>query len=59
VTQTSAFSEVKMTERKNTIVCTFDQSALRLTAYEVHKWIYDELHLSSEDVRFIQMDGFK
>jgi hypothetical protein len=48
-----------MTERKNTIVCSFDQSAPRLTAHEVHTWIREELHLTKEEVRFVQMDGFK
>jgi hypothetical protein len=48
-----------MTERKTTIVCTFDPTAPRLNAFDVHNWIYDELRLSPADVLAIQMDGFK
>jgi hypothetical protein len=48
-----------MTERKNTIVCTFDPTAPPLNAYEVHNWIYDELRLPNADVLAIQMGGFK
>jgi hypothetical protein len=43
-------------ERKDTIVCTFDKRSPR-TAYDVHEWIYQEIHLDTDDVATIQIDG--
>jgi hypothetical protein len=39
-------------ERQNTVVCCFDPSA-----YCVHKWLYEVLHLPEDDVRTLQIDG--
>jgi hypothetical protein len=44
-------------ERKDTIVCSFDKTSPKITAYEIHEWIYARLHLESEDVSTIQIDG--
>jgi hypothetical protein len=48
-----------MTNRKNEVVCTFDLTAPRLSAYEVHIWIRDELRLPLQDVYLVQLDGHK
>jgi hypothetical protein len=29
----------------------------KITAYDVHEWIYTELQLSDDDVVMVQMDG--
>jgi hypothetical protein len=44
-------------ERKDTAVCIFDKASPRITAYEIHEWIYTNLHLETEDVVTIQIDG--
>jgi hypothetical protein len=44
-------------ERKDTAVCIFDKTSPRITAYEIHEWIYNNLHLETEDVVTIQIDG--
>ena len=46
-----------MSDRQNTIVCCFDPRSPRITAYHIHEWIHDNLHLAEDDVRMIQIDG--
>jgi hypothetical protein len=46
-------------ERKDTIVCTFDKRSPRITAYDIHKWMHQELHLDTDDVATLQIDGPK
>jgi hypothetical protein len=48
-----------MTERINTLVCTFDPASPRITAYDIHEWIYATLRLPDSDVNMIQVDGIK
>ena len=43
-------------ERHNTIVCSFEPTSPRITAYQIHEWIHDKMHLWKEDVRKIQID---
>jgi len=35
-----------MAERLNTIVCTFDPTSPRVTAYDIHDWIQQVLRIS-------------
>jgi len=37
-------------------VCPFDPRSPRITAYQIHKWIYEELKLPKNDVHVIQVD---
>jgi hypothetical protein len=46
-------------ERKETILCTFDKGSPKITAYEIHEWIYNKLQLDTEDVVTLQIDGPK
>jgi hypothetical protein len=46
-----------MCDRKNTLVCSFDPDSPRLTAYEVHEWIHDQLKILGHVVLMIQIDG--
>ena len=46
-----------MGDRQNTIVCIFDHKSPRITAYQIHEWLHEEMHLQEEDVRMIQIDG--
>jgi hypothetical protein len=46
-----------MCDRKNTLVCSFDPASSRLTAFEIHEWIYDQLQVTVQFVLMIQIDG--
>jgi hypothetical protein len=45
-----------MNDRQNTVVCTFTHSSPRITAHQIHDWIYDTLQLLESDIRMIQID---
>jgi len=46
-----------MCELHNTIVRIFDPKSPRITAYQIHEWIHEQLELQEDDVRMIQIDG--
>ena len=46
-------------ERQNKFVCAFDPLIPRISAYEIHEWIFDTLCLSESEVVMIQIDGPK
>jgi hypothetical protein len=48
-----------MAERQNTVVCFFDPSSPRITAYEIHEWIHAALRIQESAVRMTQIDGIK
>ena len=48
-----------MTERHNTLVCTFDPTSPRITAFDIHEWIYTSLRIPEGDVQMIQIDGVR
>jgi hypothetical protein len=48
-----------MSERQNTVVCSFDLAGPRMTACDVHDWIFEVLRLPENEVRIIQIDGTK
>jgi len=48
---------MEMGGRKNTIVCIFDMRNPRITAFNIHEWIYLQLRLQEDDIRMIQIDG--
>jgi hypothetical protein len=48
-----------MVERHNTVVCSFDLSSPRITAYEIHEWIFAVLRILEHNVQMIQIDGIK
>ena len=50
---------VNMTERPNTLVCTFETASPRITAYDIHEWIYSTLRLPDSEVNMIQIDRIK
>jgi hypothetical protein len=47
---------IVMTDRQNTIICLFDTSSPRTSAYHIHEWIYESFKLPEADVRMIQID---
>jgi len=48
-----------MGERNKTIVCCFDPRSQRINAFQIHEWIYECLQIPEDDIRIIQIDGFK
>jgi hypothetical protein len=48
-----------MTQHRNRVVCTFEQSSPRISAHETHEWIFEELRLPEHNVTAIQFDVLK
>ena len=48
-----------MAERHNTVVCSFDLASPRITAHDIHEWIFAVLRIPEHNVRLIQIDGIK
>lgn len=48
-----------MAERKNTVVCIFEQHSPRISAFEIHEWIYEKLHIAEDSLNMIQIDGIR
>jgi hypothetical protein len=48
-----------ITERQQTIVCMFDLSSPRLSVYDIHEWIFEQLHIPEQTSKMIQIDGTK
>jgi len=46
-------------ERQNTTVCAFDLKSPRMSAYDIHEWIYAQLRLEANYVLMVQIDGPK
>lgn len=44
-------------DRKDTTVCSFDKGSPKITAFDIHEWIYSTLHLGADDVTNLQIDG--
>jgi hypothetical protein len=48
-----------MSDRQNTLVCAFDMGSPRITAFQIHKWIYEKMQLPENDISMIEIDGPK
>jgi hypothetical protein len=48
-----------MAERHNSVVCSFDPSSPRITAYDIQKWIFAVLRNPEQNVPMIQIEGIK
>jgi len=48
-----------MAERHNTVVCSFDVASPRITAHDIHEWIFAVLRIPKHSVQMIQIDGIK
>jgi len=48
-----------MAERHNKMVCSFDPSGPRITAYDIHERIFAVLRFPKNKVQMIQIDGIK
>jgi hypothetical protein len=50
---------ITMHERQNTIVCIFEKQSPRVSALDIHEWIYESLRMPEQEVRMIQIEGAK
>ena len=46
-----------MAERHNTIAWSFDPTSARISAWDIHEWIYPTLKIPDYEVQMIQIDG--
>jgi len=46
-----------MSERQNTVVCSFDPKSPRISALDIHEWIFEQLHVPESVVAIVQTDG--
>jgi len=46
-----------MAERQNTLTCPFDPKSPRISAFEIHEWIHDQLRNPEHEVQMLQIDG--
>jgi hypothetical protein len=46
-----------MGERKNIVICSFDKNSPRISAFEIHKWIHESLHLEERGMLSKKIDG--
>ena len=44
-------------DRLNTIVCIFEQQSPRISALDIHEWIYESLRIPEQEVSMIQIEG--
>ena len=48
-----------ISDRQNTLVCVFEMNSPRISAYEIHEWIHENMKLQPTDVIMIQIDTSK
>jgi hypothetical protein len=48
-----------MGEWQNTLVCALDLRSPRISAFEIHEWIYEHMSLNDQEVTMVQIDGPK
>jgi hypothetical protein len=46
-----------MSERRNNVVFSFDPKSPRISALDIHEWIYEQLHVPENVVNMVQIDG--
>jgi hypothetical protein len=48
-----------MTERQNTLTCSFEPRSPKISAYEIHEWIHEHLRIQEQEATIIEIDGPK
>jgi hypothetical protein len=46
-----------MGERKNNLTCIFEPTSQRISAHEIHEWIFSSLKVNEKSIIMIQIDG--
>jgi hypothetical protein len=41
------------------MICTFERDSPRITAIEIHDWIYEKMDFPGQEVLMVQIDGTK
>jgi hypothetical protein len=50
---------MNLCERKDTVVCLYDNESPRISAYDIHEWIHMKLRLEPDEISTIPVDGPK
>ena len=45
-----------MSERQNTVVCSFDPKSPRISAVDIHEWIFEQLRVPENVLTMVQID---
>jgi hypothetical protein len=48
-----------MMERRLTVVCCFDLASPRITAHDIHEWVFSILQIPEHSVQIVQIEGIK
>ena len=51
------FVTTNIAERQNTLTCIFDPKSPRISTFEIHEWIHDQLRIPEHEVQMLQIDG--
>ena len=46
-----------MSAGQNTVVCSFDPKSPRISAFDIHEWIFEHLHMPENVVTMVQLEG--
>jgi len=46
-----------ISERQNNVVSSFDPKRPRASAFDIHEWIYEQLHVPENAVNMVQIEG--
>ena len=46
-----------MSERRNTVVCSFGPKSPRISAFDIYEWIFEQLYVPENVVTMVQIDG--
>ena len=52
-------NEGTTSERQNTVVCSFDPKSPRISALDIHEWIFEQLHVPENVVTMVQIYGMR
>ena len=48
-----------ISDRQRNLVCIFDPTSPRISAYDIHEWIHDQLQVKEHSLNMIQIDVTK
>ena len=48
-----------MSEGQNSVICIFDHKSPRISAFDIHDWIFEHLHVPENAVNMVQIDGHR
>jgi hypothetical protein len=48
-----------MAESKEILLCIFNPISPRISAYDIHEWIFDQFKVTEQSLAMLQIDGTK